>query len=815
MRMTVRSFAAAGVAATVLAGSVAMSVATTGATAPDDAEYRVRIVRDDAGVPHIIGDDIGSLGYGQGLMIAADRGCTVVDQVIKVRGQRAAHFGAGDDDSYVTSDFAYRHLGLWENAPQRWGSQPDDVAALVEGAVAGFNATVAERGGLQCPGFEWTEPITVQDYYAVVSDVLLLASSQNLIAEIGSSQPPAPEGAEGSDAPAPDTTAAASGLAARIRPKDHIGSNGWAFGSERSATGGGLLLGNPHFPWEGELRFWENHLIIPGELNVYGVSLNGLPGIQIGFNEHVAWTHTVSAGHRFNIYRYELDPADPTVYLVDGEPQPMEATEYQVEVLGDDGALTTVTRTLYRTKHGPVVAVSPLGWSTTMALAIADANIEIDRVLQQFLGMDRATSLEEFQQVHAEIQGIPWVNTMSVSADGRAWYTDGSATPHLSPEALAAWQTERDEGGLAGLAYDFAGIIMLDGSSSLFDWVVDPAAPAPGLVPSSLQPQLERADFVFNANDSYWLTNPAEPLTGFTILQGSEGTAPTARTRTNLQLLTETDAAWTIHDVQQALFSDRTVLSEHLHGPLVEACTANPTATMEDGTTVDISGACAALAGWDGTFGRDSRGAIVFREWLSRVEWPQLNDQGALWADGFDPADPVHTPATPSGDTDEWLRRLGSATMFLDFLGVPLDAPLGDYQFEVRTGDRIPIHGGNGADGVANIVATGTRNSSTLPVADVGTQIDAASALRLLPDGSVGYPIEYGASFVYTVQYGPDGPQAEAILTYGNPDDPADPAYRLGLDAFSAGEWRPLTFDPAGVDALFARDELPQVVVGE
>ena len=32
----------------------------------------------------IIGADLGSVAYGQGMMIAEDRGCTVVDQIIKV-----------------------------------------------------------------------------------------------------------------------------------------------------------------------------------------------------------------------------------------------------------------------------------------------------------------------------------------------------------------------------------------------------------------------------------------------------------------------------------------------------------------------------------------------------------------------------------------------------------------------------------------------------------------------------------------------------------------------------------------------------------
>ena len=69
-----------------------------------------------------------------------------------------------------------------------------------------------------------------------------------------------------------------------------------------------MLLANPHFPWEGELRFWEVQLTVPGELDVYGAQLSGLPGIGIGFTEASAWTHTVSAGKRFTAYKLTLVP---------------------------------------------------------------------------------------------------------------------------------------------------------------------------------------------------------------------------------------------------------------------------------------------------------------------------------------------------------------------------------------------------------------------------------------------------------------------------------------------------------------------------
>ncbi|MEZ5267217.1 MAG: penicillin acylase family protein [Microthrixaceae bacterium] len=100
------------------------------------------------------------------------------------------------------------------------------------------------------------------------------------------------------------------------------------------AGGGGMLLGNPHFPWIGQLRFSEVQLTTDDGLDVYGAMLLGLPGVGIGFTEGVAWTHTVSEGNRFTGYEMELAPGDPTSYVIDGEVVPMDSREITVEVLG-------------------------------------------------------------------------------------------------------------------------------------------------------------------------------------------------------------------------------------------------------------------------------------------------------------------------------------------------------------------------------------------------------------------------------------------------------------------------------------------------
>ncbi|MCE6985180.1 hypothetical protein EI534_49075, partial [Pseudomonas frederiksbergensis] len=67
------------------------------------------------------------------------------------------------------------------------------------------------------------------------------------------------------------------------------------------------------------MRFYQMQLTLPGTLDVMGAALPGLPLINIGFNRHLAWTHTVDTSKHFTLYRLELDPKDPTRYLLDGK----------------------------------------------------------------------------------------------------------------------------------------------------------------------------------------------------------------------------------------------------------------------------------------------------------------------------------------------------------------------------------------------------------------------------------------------------------------------------------------------------------------
>ena len=280
--------------------------------------------------------------------------------VIKVRGERARWFGAGERDANVDSDAAWLAIGIYQRASKDWTNVSKDLNEQITAYTAGWNAHLKAVGakGVKgwCSGAAWLKPLEPVDVYAYARSIALTASSARLARYIPTAHPPTETASVSPDASGPGThttlrlastqdPAAPSPATGPVVDAAAIGSNGWAIGKDRSADGRGMLVANPHFPWEGELRFWEAHLTVPGQIDAYGVTLSGLPGLGIGSTKTFGWTHTVSAGNRFTAYRLSLVPGQPTKYRYGDQVRDLVPSEHAIEVLGDDGKVSTVTRT--------------------------------------------------------------------------------------------------------------------------------------------------------------------------------------------------------------------------------------------------------------------------------------------------------------------------------------------------------------------------------------------------------------------------------------------------------------------------------------
>jgi acyl-homoserine-lactone acylase len=759
--------------------------------------YSAVIRRTSYGIPHITGSSLANVMFGQGWAYAEDRFCDLDDQVIKVRGQRSRWFGPGTDGANLATDLGYREIDIMGLAAAQLTRLSSEESQVIEGYVAGYNGYLAKVGaahvGGWCAGAPWITPVTDVDVLAYQRDVALLASGQNFLGAMAVAQPP------GSAAPAVGGTLVAQGVRDALAQEagaGALGSNGWALGSQKSTTGKGALVANPHFPWQGNLRFWESQLTVPNQLNVYGGGLGGVPGVQIGFTSKVAWTHTIAAGARYTFYSLNLVPGSPTRYLVDGVPQAMTSKTVTIQV-NTGGGLVNYTTTLYQSRYGPIIDLSSidpsLGWTTGSAMTYRDANIDNDRIMLQWLDIAQASDVTGIHDAIARDQGIPWVNTIATDSAGHAWYADASQTPDLSPAATAEWGSNP--------------LGILDGSTSADAWVVAPGARSPGLIPFGAQPQLLRNDYVFNANDSHWLANTNRLLVGYSPLQGPEGTPQTVRTRQNVALIgggfpgtVDSSGRFSLTGLGTAILSDTTFTSDQLTAAVVAACRARgSTPVVVDGASVDLRAGCSALAAWNRTFDVGSSGAVLWRETVTSVldQYPDaLTTAGPLWGVPFDPADPGHTPRGAPADPTPLLEAMARAIVRLRGLGYAPNVPLQTVQYTIKNNVRIPVPGSGESVGIANAVYfEDDTNTSEEPRMSGGTAL-AGTDLT-----TAGYVVNYGTSFLATVQYTASGPQAQGLLTFGESGDPSSPHYADQTQLFKTKTLRSMLFTDGAINS--------------
>ncbi|HTJ40440.1 MAG TPA: penicillin acylase family protein, partial [Kofleriaceae bacterium] len=351
---------------------------------PKPTEYHATVRWTSDGVPHVTADDWGSLGYGQGWALASLHLCEVEDQVVRVRSERAQYFGPGDGGANLDSDFFHLHMGYVARAKDAMKGASPEAQALAHGFVVGFDqwlAKNADKVPAACRGKAWVRAVTDEDLGALALAVATTASSRAFEPLIANA---APRGAEKH--------------ASRSLPDMQVlASNAWAIGGDRTSSGGGLLLANPHFPWEGDLCFYESQLTIPGKLDVYGASLVGTPAIDIGFNARLAWTHTFSSSTHVVIYRVPLEKGNPMRLAIGENHEPIVGAQYTVKSLRADGTLEDVTRTLYRTRFGPMIDSDTLPWdpSQGFAFTLADVAIEDTTALDMYLAFARARSVAD------------------------------------------------------------------------------------------------------------------------------------------------------------------------------------------------------------------------------------------------------------------------------------------------------------------------------------------------------------------------------------------------------------------------------------
>jgi acyl-homoserine-lactone acylase len=756
-----------------LAAAAALAACATPGAPPGGGTATIQ--RTAFGVPHISAPDLETLSYGVAYVHAEDNVCQTAQQLVTARGERSRWFGAASAifglrvlPNEQSDFFIAEHMDDAALA-RAWATTSADAQALARGYVGGYNRYLADHANqlpAACNGQPWVQPMTLALYRRINELTGVQAGVAALADAVLAAQPPKPVAAA---APAAvDLADAAQDLRERGLVDPPIGSNAWAFGKDVTANGRGVLLGNPHFPWVGVNRFYEMHLTVPGRFDVMGGSIGHSAVVQIGFNNDVAWSHTVSTGKRFTLHELALVDGDPTSYLIDGQPVKMTSRTLTIAVRGADGTVGSKSQTVWSTRWGPLLVMprAGLNWTAKTAYAIQDVNTLNVRSTDTWLGFAAAKSVNDMRDAMRNL-GIPWVNTLAADRDGRAMYADVSAVPDVDAAQLARCAP----GKPAAALFNAAGLVVLDGSKSACDWRRDPASPVPGLIPLERMPVAIRSDWVHNSNDGYVYSNPAQafdpaisPLVGDSVIRRP-------RTRAGLAEIPELIASGKVTPltVQARLFGNRSLIGRLVMPDLLAACPNAPTPEARDG--------CAALRQWDLTANLDAKAEHLFSEfWRSAGNIPNVHRVP------FDLARRADTPAglkmdDPAVAAKVWEALTGAVNKVRGF-GFALDAPLWAVQVMQSPGGPIAIHGGDEHLGVLNKI-------SALATNGIGAQ-------GLVPD--------HGTSYVQTVTFDERGPVAQALLTYGESSDVNSPRAFDQMRLFSRKQWPTLPFHAEDVE---------------
>ena len=351
---------------------------------------------------------------------------------------------------------------------------------------------------------------------------------------------------------------------------------------------------------------------------------------------------------------------------------------------------------------------------------------------------------------------------------GNAFYADHSVVPNVTEEKIDTCITPG-----SGRDPQRRRAIPLDGSTPACNWEQRPGRGAPGIFGPRTCRSAVRNDYYLNANDSYWLTNPRQPLTGFSPIIGCEDCQQGLRTRLGHEMVAQRmDASdglgdkpkFTLANLEKMWLGDRSLGAELEADALAEVCDANPTITTSSGN-VDVTEACPILHAYNQTGLLDSPGGWLFNVWSS------LAGSGTFWNVPFDPNEPLTTPNTLNESDPATIEALGDAVQDLRDRGIPLDASYGDVQYTPsRSGKKIPIHG----------CTTGCWQA-----------IYARSAR--IADTGYGQVTD-GSSTVQMTEFTKHGPKGDWLLTYSQSDNPDNKHFDDQTKQFSKSKFIPMLY---------------------
>ena len=455
----------------------------------------------------------------------------------------------------------------------------------------------------------------------------------------------------------------------------------------------------------------------PASSTSTGPSCRALPGIGIGFTEDVRRgptpcrpatasppTRSTSCPGKPTTYRYDGGEKADDLARGDGRGAPGRRHHRRRRPARCGSASTA------RSSTSPVSA-----GPTAMTVTYRDANIDNDEFIEQYLAMDQAHELRRVQGGPRHLPGRAAVqHHRGEPRTARRGTPTPRPRPTSAPRRLAAYEAALGRPVMAAIAAD-SGAVLLDGSDSIYQWVESRRRPRPrAWSPSTRCRRPSAHDYVFNANDSFWLANADRAARGrllaaprprrrppgrrapgenATVLADTTATGAIRRRRHVLPRRGARPRRWPTGDtprrVARATRWSRVARARpSVDVPELLGVRRHRGAARRVGRHQPRPARCSTLGRL--VRPRQRRAPSCGASSSAGTDRDRSLDAGALWAEPFDAADPVGTPSglapAPDGGVDPVLVNLAGRCRSSPRPASPSTRRCGDVQLADRNG---------------------------------------------------------------------------------------------------------------------------------
>ena len=378
----------------------------------------------------------------------------------------------------------------------------------------------------------------------------------------------------------------------------NTGSNTWAIGPSKSASGNTMLIINPHLSW-GDMFTWFEVQLNCYPLDIYGATLVGSPFIGIGFNEYIGWAHTNNVHDGQDLYKLTLTDGG---YKWEDDVKSFDERIIQLNIKQNNDDINTEKYLIKESVHGPIIREDE-----DHAYALRVVGQDQPFVFEQYFDMALSKNFQDFEKAISRLQN-PFFTTMYADRDGRILHLFGGRTP------------VRPEGD-----WDWLGIV-------------------PGDTPATLWNKTHSYDELPKVIDakSGWLQNANDPPWTTTLpLELNRHDYPSYMSRNFMHFRAQRSARMAYED-QEITFNElldykmdtRMELADRLLDDLISSAIASEDELLNKASTV--------LYDWDRCANNDSKGAILFKKWVDAVGFKIDNSE--LFKIPWDESNPIKTP---------------------------------------------------------------------------------------------------------------------------------------------------------------------------